>query len=546
MNGPRHELFASASVQYNNMSNNYAVVNSTLERNYVHVIPETGREHGFEQMNRIHREAVEVNPEFVNGDSLIDAYSRYIEMSLAYITPMEYYTNNSTVDTTFEGKLESITNVTTEPVYFWVETLRNWCTYTSYEAPDGACTGAELCIWNGFNDFVPLYKYIDTVRYEVPTFDVIKQVALRSKTRAEWNTLTPEQKTLLTTTYQQLLLRSMQFRGFDFNRIKTVDIERSAKYLEADYSGKPKRSWLDYLGPIGSAIRVASNAWGALLNLTPVAWVYNAVANDMTPWESIKAAGNYAKAAGAAILLTVVQLAGTATLVMGPSVYEKFQLDSAEAYRRLLGRLPEHEDMYELDHWQHLFATCRYVLLPYDEKYTSSDKTTFQTIRNTITPEKFYHVKGAFENRSKLIPYHVIPNPIGAMFATRGSTGELMLAMSFLLSGPTREDESAYSDFEKNSGVKQQDIDFANNLLRSLLGDGSDKTGDNYMNFTGVVDDYARDQQINTLKSRLTSSQILQENAVNNTAFGNLHIVANRSRTTSDVSSSTINTLTKW
>ena len=540
-------MFFDNTVVFDNQSNNYAVINSKLERNFVHVIPDFyNSEYGFEQWNIIHNgEDVDVNMRYVDADALVEAYKYYIEMSPGFITPMEYYANNSTVDAKYEGKLENITNIVTEPVYFWVETLKNWCTYTVYKASD-ACTGAELCIWNGFDDFIPLYKYIDTVNKEVPTLDVLEDIAEEFQ-RVGWNGLTPENKTILLNAYQQLDLRSMQFRGFDFNRLKTVDIIRAAKYATADYEGKPKKSWLDYLGPIGSVIRFANHTWGAFLNITPVYWVYNAIANDMTPWDSIKAAGNHAKAAGCAALMAVVQVIGTITLTAGPATYAKFQMDCAEAYNRLLGRLPSHENMYELDHWQNLFAVCRYVMCPYDENYSSSDKTTFQTIRNTITPEKFYHVSGAFKNRNRLIPYHLIPNPIGAMFAARGSTGELMLAMTFMLSGPTREDEDGHSDFPKYSGVTESDIDFANELLRTQLGAGYDKTGGHYMNFTGAVDDLARDPEfVDTLKTRLTNAQVLQENAKNKTVFADLHLTAHRSKTSSDADTNSINTLTKW
>ena len=540
-------MFFANAVQYDNQSNNYAVLNSKLERNFRHVIPDLrDTEYGFDSWNTIHTENIDKVPEYVEPKSLVEAYQYYIEMSPDFITPMEYYSQNSTPDANYDGKLENITNVKSEPVYFWVETLKNWCTYTPYKASD-ACIGAELCIWNGFDDFIPLYKYLDTISEEVPTLEELIRIKNKYSNPAGWERLTPKEKTTMSNAYQQLTLRAMQFRGFDFNRLKRVDIIRSAKYATANYNGTPKKSWLDYLGPIGSMIRFANHTWGALLNITPVYWVYNAIANDMTPWDSIKAAGNHAKAAGCALLMTVVQLAGTVTVLGGPATYAKFQMDCAAAYNRLLGRLPSHENIYELDHWQNLFAVCRYIMCPYDENYSSSDKTTFQTIRNTITPEKFYHVAGAFENRNRLIPYHLIPNPIGAMFAARGSTGELMLAMTFMLSGPTREDSSSEHDFPKYSGVTEADINFANELLRTQLGAGYDKTGGHYMNFTGAVDDLARDPAfIDTLKTRLTNAQVLQENAKNKTVFADLHLTANRSKTSSDADTNSINTLTKW
>lgn len=542
------ELFWANTPIYDNTTNSYATLNSKLKRNYVHVTPEEyNSEYGFKQWNTVHTEKIVAEPEYVEPESLIEAYKHYIEMSPDFITPMEYYSKNTTSDSNYDGKLENITNVKIEPVYFWVETLKNWCTYTEYKASD-ACTGAELCIWNGFNDFIPLYKYIDTTREEVPTLDELNKIKSKyTSNPVSWENLTPEERTIMRNAYEQLLLRTMQFRGFDFNRLKTVDISRSAKYATANYTGKPKRSWLDYLGPIGSVIRFSTRTWGALLNASPVGWIYNGIANKMTPWESIKAAGNHVKAAGCALLMTVVQLAGTVTILGGPDTYVKFQLDCANAYNRMLNRLPEHENVYNLDHWQNLFAVCRYLICAYDERYSSSDKTTFQTIRNVITPEKFYHVAGAFESRERLIPYHLIPNPIGAMFAVRGSTGELMLAMSFMLSGPTQEDKKSSHDFPKYSGVTTSDIDFANEILRTQLGAGYDKTGDHYMNFTGAVDDMATDPEVtNTLRTRLTNSQVLQENAVNRTTFAELHITANRSKTSSDADANSINTLTKW
>ena len=139
------------------LTNTYTLTNQILKRNYLHVVPTGTDEFGYEQYNVIEDATVQKVPEMVAGNALVNAYERYIELSLEFITPMEYYAQHSAAETSFDGKLESTVNIPTEPVYFWVETLKNWCTYKGTVASD-ACTVAELYIWNGFNDFVPLYK----------------------------------------------------------------------------------------------------------------------------------------------------------------------------------------------------------------------------------------------------------------------------------------------------------------------------------------------------------------------------------------------------
>lgn len=74
------------------------------------------------------------------------------------ITPMEYYGNLAEV-TDSKLKLTSKNNSSTVPTYFWVETLKNWCTYTYYKINDYYGI-AVLNVWNGRNNWYQLDKIL--------------------------------------------------------------------------------------------------------------------------------------------------------------------------------------------------------------------------------------------------------------------------------------------------------------------------------------------------------------------------------------------------
>lgn len=74
------------------------------------------------------------------------------------VTPMDYYGNLVSV-TDSKLKLTSKSLSTDIPVYFWVETLKNWCTYT-YNKINDYYGIATLNVWNGQNGWDLLDKIL--------------------------------------------------------------------------------------------------------------------------------------------------------------------------------------------------------------------------------------------------------------------------------------------------------------------------------------------------------------------------------------------------
>ena len=66
-------------------------------------------------------------------------------------TPMEYYNtmgSNQSVEAYESESLSNGTNssTTAAPTYFWVETLKNWCTFTIDVIDETHCCEAELLV----------------------------------------------------------------------------------------------------------------------------------------------------------------------------------------------------------------------------------------------------------------------------------------------------------------------------------------------------------------------------------------------------------------
>lgn len=212
---------------------------------------------------------------------------------------------------------------------------------------------------------------------------------------------------------------------------------------------------------------------------------------------------------------------------------------------RLTGEANTNDAYYNIDFGKRLFARCFYVKLPYDSGYSSNDATSYQTVRVPKRTNKAYGaIDGGIKNRTSCAMYNIIPTTIGSPFATRSSSGELMLAYKMSYSGPIIEKYDSHENLVKKSGITNVDIEFSNQLLRKTLGSGEDKTINDWL--TTFEDNFAEESsKSSNLNTTLASGAVEQHNQ-KDSAMATMKITATRSKTTSDVESTEINTLTKW
>ena len=198
---------------------------------------------------------------------------------------------------------------------------------------------------------------------------------------------------------------------------------------------------------------------------------------------------------------------------------------------------------WRIDHYQTLFASCRYVILPYDNKYSNNDEVTFQTIRNH---DRWNNVEGGIMTRARIIAYLSINTTIGSPFIARSSTGELMLATAFTYSGPVQEKYDSATDLLKKPGIIAADIKLSNELLQKTLGNGYDKTIKDWLNFMGNTPDESLTPTVNVNNATAISKSVVELANTNQTAEASMLLTANRSKVSSDVENIVINTLKKW
>ena len=128
----------------------------------------------------------------------------------------------------------------------------------------------------------------------------------------------------------------------------------------------------------------------------------------------------------------------------------------------------------------------------------------------------------------------------------RDSAGSLRLAYVFSYSGPIREFYDGGDDFEKYPGIIDRDAELTNTMLKEQFGSGEDKTAEDWLNLLGNVSDLsAQGKTVTLIESKLTNEQVALTTSYQK-AQGSMTMKANRSKTTSDTDTQTINTLTKW
>lgn len=449
--------------------------------------------------------------------------------STPFITPMEYYAQGKT-DFAFDDKVLNTTSTEDEPTYFWIETLKNWGRFViNGQMSKDANIVVDLLLWNGSGQWVSAATLLDNVKknfipkrlyqYYVNRVKQLAPSAPPTEPSEEYDEINQK----LNNMWSMLMARNSTL-PFKFENITTVDIERAYHCTNADYAGHSSRSWWEYL-PI---VYVAKGAWSmvkAAWNFSPAGMFYNAIWGDGI-WEGIKS--GYKDTFDCIYSWTAERLVDIIKLGI-----DLFFTDDTDPF------------ISKLDPYQHLQAICRYIVLPYDEKYSNNDSTTLQTIRPDLI--RYTDLEGGIINREPIIEYSVIPNVIGSPFVARSSTGELMIAYRMCYSGPTKEDADGAHDLIKYSGILEKDVEFSNKLLQDKFGKGEDKTAIDMFNTYGKLPS-AEIRSTATSKLPVSTETAGVERLTNSvqTTTGAIVLKTNRSKTSSDSETAGINTLTKW
>lgn len=446
-------------------------------------------------------------------------------------TPMEYYSQaHKESDVEFDEQLVN-SNIATsieeeEPTYFWVETLKNWCYYT-VEKIDDACNIAMLNVWNGINGWLKLDSILERTKTVYVSPKHINE--LIAAYESDPTTHVAEKQKL--DEIVRLMTSLLVVYPFRTETLKTIAIDRLfTPKVEPDYTGHATHHWYD---GIVSALSTAGSGlvsfWkGAFEIITSPVYIFY---GDETMFNKLVSGW---KDVGKGFLDMIV---GSFKVSVGMTGGIFVQ----ELYHYLFAASPA-DPFSRLDHYKTLYALCRYVELPYDTGYSSNDKTTYQTIREP----KRYSVAGGIYNRTAIIPCICITSTIGTPFLVKSSSGQLLLAYDFSYSGPVGEGYASDTDFTKHPGIIESDAEFTNKLLQEQFGKGEDKTINDWLNTHGNMPDMSS-LASNTidLESKLSTDKV-EQNTVVQSARGNMTVIATRSKTSSDVDTATINTLTKW
>jgi hypothetical protein len=444
---------------------------------------------------------------------------------------MEYYSQaHKESDVEFDEQLVN-SNIATsmeeeEPTYFWVETLKNWCYYT-VEKIDDACNIAMLNVWNGINGWLKLDSILERTKTVYVSPKRINE--LIAAYESDPTTHVAEKQKL--DEIVRLMTSLLVVYPFRTETLKTIAIDRLfTPKVEPDYAGRATHHWYDgivsALSTVGSGI---GSFWkGAFEIITSPVYIFY---GDETMFD--KLVSGWTDVGKGFLDIVVGGFKVSAGMTGGAFVQE--------LYHYLFAASPA-DPFSRLDHYKTLYAMCRYVELPYDTGYSSNDKTTYQTIREP----KRYGVAGGIYNRTAIIPCICITSTVGTPFLVKSSSGQLLLAYDFSYSGPVGEGYASDTDFTKYPGIVESDAEFTNKLLQEQFGKGEDKTINDWLNTHGNMPDMSSfASNIIDLESKLSTNKV-EQNTVVQSARGNMTVIATRSKTSSDVDTATINTLTKW
>lgn len=448
-----------------------------------------------------------------------------IPLSDDYITPMEFYEGTSdAVEVEFSSKLvdKTAADKTDIPTYFWVESLKNWCYYDMTTVND-ACNIAMLKVWNGKDN----WQFLD---------NLLESAKLRYIPSAEYTKLLAEYKNPNTIPLRKAEIKEIlsdfadhtlsQFLVYPCNldKFKTISIDRIYHGAKANYTGKgrSKHSRNETVG----------------ISFNSVAGTLYSISSPVSAYTFDK----FKKGVGTIATRVINAAVGTMmiALALTPELISKLVYSGLNKFINSFSNI---SSFWSIDHYQTLFASCRYVILPYDNKYSNNDEVTFQTIRNH---DRWDNVEGGIMTRERIIAYLSINTAIGSPFIARSSTGELMLATAFTYSGPVKERYKSKSNLYKKPGIIADDIKLSNELLQKTLGNGYDKTIKDWLNFMGNTPDESLTPTVNVNNATALSKSVVELANTNQTAEASMLLTANRSKVSSDVENIVINTLKKW
>lgn len=152
----------------------------------------------------------------------------YASMTAAglYVTPMEYYASKLTGKV--EGSkllLENTDDTPAEdiPVYFWVETLKNWCTY-EYEKLTEWNGFARLKVWNGKNGWYYLDEILQQQRANQLTISQMNNI--RELYLAQTDSVEKAKYLKILTNYRNILIANTSLYRFPYEKLRTTMLQR--------------------------------------------------------------------------------------------------------------------------------------------------------------------------------------------------------------------------------------------------------------------------------------------------------------------------------
>lgn len=435
-----------------------------------------------------------------------------------FVTPMEYYEgfNSNKVEgslLTLENKVEEDPN--NIPVYFWVETLKNWCTY-EYEKITNWNGFARLKVWNGKNGWLYLDEILQQQRSCQMT--MLQMQNARSDYLAGRDTAVNLDRL---NRYRNILVANSSLYRFPYEKLNTTVLQRVyTPTNDPDWIVEDDTFFL--VRVLSKVVDFLADFAMMVVDWSPIGLIYNSLTDGIG---SAFGAGwnRWTSALG--------DIFGGIAALISPVVNWLFA--DEEATNTLEKRLKK------IDTRKLLVTAVEYLFLPYDTGYSSNDVTTFQTIR-------FRNAWGTdgVVGRTGLKAGHNIGNSMGSPLVVRSSTGELTLAVSMTYQGPWKQ-FYGNDDYEKHVGLSQNDVDMTNKMLEKMFGDGKDKTASDYLNIRGGLLSSVSLASGASLKTVMANDAVEQTNASDSVSC-EITITANRSKTSSDVETPTINTLTKW
>lgn len=435
-----------------------------------------------------------------------------------FVTPMEYY--EGLIANRVEGSLLTLENTVKDndssiPVYFWVETLKNWCTY-EYEKLTDWNGFARLKVWNGKNSWLYLDEILQQQRSCQMT--IIQMQDARSDYLAGIDTATNLDRL---NKYRNILVANSALYRFPYERLNTTVLQRVyTPTNEANWIVEDNRFFL--VRVLNKAVDFLVDYAMMIVDWSPIALIYNSYKDGI---------GSAFGAGWNRWTSSLGDIFGGIKALVSPVINWLFS--DPEVSNTLEKRLKK------IDTRRLLVTVVEYLFLPYDTGYSSNDVTTFQTIRFR---NKWW--TDGIVSRKGLKSGHNIGNPMGSPLVVRSTTGELTLAVSMTYQGPWRQYYGDY-DYKKQVGISQNDVDMTNKMLEKMFGDGKDKTASDYLNIRGGLLSSIALTGGASLQSVMANDVVEQTNA-GDSASCEITITANRSKTSSDVETPTINTLTKW